>query len=193
MKRLAELLAEEHTVIEQMLACLDRMVEIDEGQGCFDLGDARDAVDFFVNFVHRHHRSIEDRHLYPAMERHELTEAEDGALLAIRVEHEMLGTEMRGMQASLAVMEEGDQHSSESFCKHSAAYARILRRHMQRENGVLFQMARELLSEEDELSLSLQMDAIAESDTWRTPDRYRELARRMGEKYGAQRPEAAGC
>ena len=63
-----EILIHEHRIIEQVLACLERITEKFTLAGRLDPQPARDAVAFFRNFADRCHHGKEEAHLFPAME-----------------------------------------------------------------------------------------------------------------------------
>jgi hemerythrin-like domain-containing protein len=50
-----DILSSEHRVIEQVLDCLDKMIQTCQLEHKFDEQSAKDAVDFFRNFADRCH------------------------------------------------------------------------------------------------------------------------------------------
>ncbi len=63
-----EILSGEHRVIEQVLDCLEKMIQQSVGDGRLNGHAARQAVDFFRGFADRCHHGKEETHLFPAME-----------------------------------------------------------------------------------------------------------------------------
>lgn len=82
-----DVLSNEHRVIEQVLDCLERMVEECRTSNSLEAQPARDAVRFFHTFADRCHHGKEEVHLFPAMEAKGFSRAEGPVGVMLR-EHE---------------------------------------------------------------------------------------------------------
>jgi hemerythrin-like domain-containing protein len=63
-----EILSSEHRVIEQVLGCLEKIIEQARQNGRLERQPAEDAIAFFRNFADRCHHGKEEAHLFPALE-----------------------------------------------------------------------------------------------------------------------------
>ena len=61
---------------------------------------------------------------------------------------------MRAMFAALSLVEAGNEAAKESLVSSAQAYCRLLREHIQKEDDVLFRMADEVISAEEQKKLS---------------------------------------
>src|SRR5262245_22758898 len=66
--RATETLMNEHRVIEQVLACLEKMADRCILEGELDAESTRSAMDFLQNFAERCHQGKEERHLFAKLE-----------------------------------------------------------------------------------------------------------------------------
>ena len=65
--RPTSILVEEHRLIEQVLNCLERMVERCKSQRGLESAPARDAIVFFRGFTERCHYTKEETELLPTI------------------------------------------------------------------------------------------------------------------------------
>ncbi len=121
-----ELLKNEHRVIEQVLNCLDRMVDWCLAEGVLDTHDARQAIAFFRNFADRCHHGKEENHLFPALEARGVARA-GGPVGVMLCEHERGRTYLGGMEEAVADFEAGEPGALNRFAAHAEAYLGLLR------------------------------------------------------------------
>lgn len=142
-------LRHEHEVFLRALTLLERL-----GQG-LRAGTAvdRDAlawlIDFFRTFVDKCHHGKEEQHLFPALERHGVPR-DGGPLGVMLLEHE------HG-RALLRAMSQGDDRAVAEAIR---GYVTLLRAHIDKENGVLFPIAEQILDEEEQRVLAQAFDAV---------------------------------
>ena len=63
-----DILMDEHRVIEQVLNCLEKIIEQATAAGRLEEEPAREALDFFRTFADRCHHGKEEAHLFPLMQ-----------------------------------------------------------------------------------------------------------------------------
>ncbi len=142
----------DHELILRALAVLERL-----GQR-LERGEAvnREALawlsDFFTTFVDRCHHGKEEQHLFPALERHGLPR--DGGPVGVMLfEHE----EGRGMLRTMRQQE--DSKTAVAIRQ----YARLLRAHIDKENGILFPLAEHVIPGQEHQRLVQAFDALEEA------------------------------
>lgn len=142
-------LRHEHEVFLRALALL-------EGIGK-DLGAGtpvdRDAlawlIDFFRTFADRCHHTKEEQHLFPTLERRGVPR--DGGPLGVMLhEHEEGRAFLRAM----------GQRDDRAVAQAIRGYVALLRAHIDKENGILFPIAEQILDDEEQRVLAQAFDAI---------------------------------
>jgi hemerythrin-like domain-containing protein len=127
--KITERLKVEHGIFLHQLKALERLVR--DGAA----PDVVGAVVATIASAEEHHSEVEDRILYPALEK--VLGRESLPLQAVAAEHARL-------RALLESIEAGDRTAAAVM-----AYVDALRKHLEREIHALFPMAEQVLSEED--------------------------------------------
>jgi hemerythrin-like domain-containing protein len=144
-----DILTDEHRVIEQVLDCLEKIVERSESDRKLDKQSAREAVSFFRNFADRCHHAKEEDHLFPAMETRGFPR--DGGPTGVMIyEHQQARDHVRKLGENIEAAAEGDPAAFQKFAHHARAYSNLLRNHIEKEDHCLFTMANQALTVEDQ-------------------------------------------
>ncbi len=196
--RITDILKEEHRVIEQVLDCLEQLVERTRLGDGLDRQSASDALRFFQNFADRCHHGKEENQLFPAMVRKGIPK-DVGPIGVMLAEHETGRAAVREMEAALCQPREHDT-AVEKFVQVAAGYVEHLRSHILKEDHILFPLADSLLDEEEQGDLleefrrveSEEMGEGAHEGFVALAD---QLARRFGVPLAADRTERPfeGC
>lgn len=137
-----DVLRQEHVVILRALTVLERLGERLEAGEPVD-GEALAWLRaFFSTFADRCHHGKEEQHLFPAMELHGIPR-ESGPLGVMLREHE------EGRALLRAMAEGEDRRAAEAI----RSYVRLLRDHIDKENGVLFPMAEQVITRDEQREL----------------------------------------
>jgi hemerythrin-like domain-containing protein len=190
-----EILSSEHRVIEQVLNCLDKMIQRCQTDHKLDKQSAKDAVDFFHNFADRCHHGKEETHLFPAMEAKGFPR--DGGPTGVMFhEHELGRNFVRGMVASIEAAANGQSDAQTEFIRNARGYVSLLREHIQKEDHCLFAMADNALNEQDQHALLAAFENVeAEEMGVGTHGKYLKIADDLAERFGvapARRNQAVG-
>lgn len=193
-----EILSDEHRVIEQVLACLDRMIDVAKRKGIFDEQRARDVVDFFRNFADACHHGKEEVHLFTLLEARGFQRATGptGVMLA---EHELGREHVKGMIEAIPAAARGEKAALESFIGHARAYIDLLGDHIHKEDHCLFPMAEHALGVEDRKALLAAFERVETHEMGTgTHEKYLKLAHELADHYGVPKVAAgksagAGC
>jgi hemerythrin-like domain-containing protein len=188
--RPTDILSDEHRVIEQVLACLERLSENAEKQGRLDAPSAREAVDFFRNFADRCHHGKEETHFFPAVEAKGFPR-EGGPTGVMLYEHDLGRGHVRVMDGSIDAAAGGDPEALRRFIDNARAYVELLRQHIDKEDRCLFAMADQALGAEDQRRLLEAFEKIeAEEVGAGTHEKYLEVANRLADRFGVSRAAA---
>ena len=164
-----EALKHDHRVIEKVLAVLERLTE---SSGEISLEMWRQALDFIRNFADECHHLKEEKVLFPVLEEHGIPR-EGGPIGMMLLEHVEARGYVKAMAAALALAKEDPNATRTTLVENARAYLRLLREHIRKEDEVLFEMADETLSPEEQKELLHQFEEHEE----------REIGSGVHEKY----------
>jgi len=167
-----EELRHEHKVVLLVLEGAQRQAALPEGAEPEIMSE---MVEFFDNFVDRCHHTKEEKYLFPKMEEHGVRR-EDGPIGVMLLEHAHQGRNL------VAVMREGLAAGNDpaGLKKNLLSYVSLLQSHISKENEVLFVMADNVLTEEEQQSLSRAFVRVeAEEMGEGVHEKYHQLAHRL--------------
>jgi hemerythrin-like domain-containing protein len=144
-----EILSDEHRVIERVLDAVEKLAKGPVGA----LEPWKKALDFIRGFADQCHHFKEEKVLFPAMEAHGIP-SEGGPIGMMLMEHEEGRSYVRAMLAAISLIEAKNEAAQESLLSSAQAYCRLLREHIQKEDDVLFHMADEVISPDEQRKLS---------------------------------------
>ena len=154
-----EELTTEHRAIERMLAVLE------SAAGRLEAGERvrpdvfREALDFVRNFADRCHHGKEEENLFPRLE--ELGVPREGGPLGVMLsEHDEGRAFIGAIAAAVDAYEGGDEAAGRTIARNAGGYVGLLRGHIQKEERVLFPMADQVLSADDQRSLEESFERI---------------------------------
>jgi hemerythrin-like domain-containing protein len=135
-----DMLMQEHRLIEQVLAALERCARaLDQGR-TVDRTSIRDFADFFANFADKCHHAKEEDRLSVSMVDHGFSR-DDGPIGMMLVEH----TEGRRHVGALRQIGNGRGPLTDAEARevreHARAYATLLQDHILKEDEILYPMA----------------------------------------------------
>jgi hemerythrin-like domain-containing protein len=179
-----EILNLEHRVIEQVLTCLEKIADCCATEGRLNQADAEQALDFFRTFADRCHHHKEENHLFRMLEAKGFSR-QNGPTCVMLGEHELGRLHVRAMATAAPKAAAGDAAAVDHFLVQAAAYVRLLRDHIHKEDDCLFPMADRALTAQEQYDL---LDAFAhvEEDELHaeTHERYLRLADELADRYG---------
>jgi len=143
------LLSDEHRVIERVLAALARLTEKPATEF---LQSWKKALDFIRHFADKCHHLKEEKILFVALEEHGIPN-EGGPIGMMLMEHEEGRAYVRAMFDAVNKIEAGDPSAQAALCDNAKQYLRLLREHIQKEDEILFRMADEVLSADEQKKL----------------------------------------
>jgi len=161
--RPTEQLKEEHRVIEKVLSALDEFATaLHEGRDV-SAESLEKAADFFSNFADKCHHSKEERHLFPLLEQSGIPK-EGGPLGVMLSEHDQARGFVRGMREAIERYAAGDRAAASDIVKNARGYIDLLHHHILKEDNVLYRMAEDMLSKEDQENLERCFHHVEEAE-----------------------------
>jgi len=152
-----EILKKEHRVIEKVLIALASFAQELEGKGDDTRSTVIQFTDFFRNFADRCHHGKEEDLLFKELEKHGLP-SQAGPLAVMRNEHERGRRCVREM-ASVAERTGPLTAEEQSRLRNAISeFVPLLQNHIQKEDGVLFPMAENVLGPESADNLQAQFE-----------------------------------
>src|SRR5262245_35827776 len=144
-----EILTIEHSIIEQVLDCLEKLVERGEYHRAYYWHTADEIVDFLRHFADGCHHAKEERQLFPALEQRGFS-PHAGPTGVMRHEHEQGRELIAAMAECIQEGLRGDNRRAKIFATHARTYLNLLRQHIHKEDHCLFPMADRVLSDAEQ-------------------------------------------
>ena len=178
-----DILKGEHELIVAMLQVIDAMCAKMESGEHVEHGDIANTIDFIRNFADRCHHAKEENLLFPAMEKAGISR-DRGPIGVMLAEHTAGRNFVKGMDQALQLMKEGDDTATEMFIADGQGYVSLLDGHIMKENNVLFDMADEHLSAQQQKDLVDGFERVEREEMGPgVHDRYHELLHRLRDRY----------
>ena len=180
-------LVNEHRIIEQVLNCLERMVERCRTEGRLEEGLARDAITFFLEFAECSHMAKEEAILFPLVAGTKCPQGCQPAELMAR-ENAHGHAHLEAIAGAIEGVAAGDKDAVRRFIEHGEAYIGLLLKYVENEEDWLFPHANRLLDEDAERKLAGQFQKTeSERTCGRTPENYVAIANRLADHFGVPR------
>ncbi len=173
------LLSDEHRVIERVLAAVEKLTE---KPALASLDSWKKALDFIRHFADQCHHIKEEKVLFPALEEHGIP-SDGGPVGMMLTEHEEGRSYVRAMAAAIVLLEAKNDAAAAVLFSSARAYIRLLREHIQKEDEILFRMADEVISADEQKKL---LAAFAQHEA-------EEMGAEVHEKYLKIAEELAGA
>jgi hemerythrin-like domain-containing protein len=177
-------LKKEHQAILTALRILEEATAKIGKAGAADrVPDIEQLLGFFKVFVDQCHHGKEEKLLFPALEQIGVSR-EGGPIGVMLAEHVLGRLNISGMQAALNNIQSGDNRAVGALKESAVAYIDLLRRHIDKEDNVLFQIAAVRLSDEKLARLEIDFERLEKKEIG--PGRHEEyhaMLDRLQEKY----------
>ncbi len=178
------ILVNEHCLIEQVLGCLERMVERSDKEHRLEAGPARDVLTFFRGFTEHCHCSKAETHLASAMRAMGVS-AEPCLGCSMRQRREEGHLHLVAMEKAIDPASAGEGAAMKEFSQHAHAYIELLVEYIAKQEDCLFPMIAEALSEADKASLVMRMITNNGDSEEECPyDTYLDVANRLADHFG---------
>lgn len=182
-----DILMNEHRIIEQVLNCLEKILEQCTTDKTLDTKSATQAIEFLRSFADHYHHGKEESRLFPVMEANGFSGGCSPVAVMLR-EHELARLYIQGMEAAMKPAAAGDPESLKWFIEHGQSYLKLLREHIRKEDICLFPAANHRLTEKDQEQLLAAFEKVEAEDIGRgTHEACLFIANELAERFGVPR------
>ncbi len=174
-----EVLKEEHRAIERMLAVMSAAAQrLADGEPV-RAGLLREAVDFVRNYADKNHHGKDEDNLFPRLE--ERGVPKEGGPLGMMLHEHVLGRQfIKAIDDAIDGYESGDKDAAQVIAGNIGGYTQLLTEHVWKEENVLFPMADQVLSADDQRDLSERFERVdAEVSGPEVLKRYTDMVGRL--------------
>jgi hemerythrin-like domain-containing protein len=182
-----DILMNEHRIIEQVLDCLEKILEQCTTEKKLDTKSAKQAIEFFRTFADRCHHGKEEAQLFPLMQANGFSGGCSPVVVMLR-EHELGRLYVQGMDAAIEPAAAGDSESLKWFIQHGQSYVKLLREHIRKEDTCLFPAANHRLTAKDQDQLLVAFEKIeAEEIGQGLHETSLRIANELADRFGVPR------
>lgn len=169
-------LRDEHGGIKVMLDILGKVCDRLEAGQPVARTHLEEILEFLKVFVDRCHHAKEEDHLFPAMETAGVTSERESIGMLLH-EHRAGRDFIRGMSDAAGALVSGDPGAAKRFAANARSYADLLRRHIDKEDDVLYPIAESRLPAGADGRLTAAFEAVERERVGR--GRHEEFHRTM--------------
>lgn len=159
MKTATEILRHEHEAILRMLDITEATASALATQQTLEPQRLDDLLEFFRTFADRCHHGKEEDLLFPMLESKGMPR-EMGPIGVMLHEHEQGRALIRAMAEAAEEYKRGASDAGVRWAQAARGYCQLLRQHIEKENNILFVMAENLLSAEEQARLATEFDRV---------------------------------
>lgn len=154
-----ETLKHEHQIVLHALAGAEKIVQKIRKTNKVDFELIQKLIDFSKNFVDGCHHSKEEKQLFPKLVQKGFG-LHSGPLAVMLSEHDEGRKYIADIAKDLELIKKGDISYAEQLADDIEGYIELLTNHIDKENNVLFEMALQTLTNEEQQELSQEFDRI---------------------------------
>ena len=144
-----------------MLAALERGIPRLEAGDTTPVPTFVQGVDFLRGFADHCHHHKEEQILFPALAERGVP-VEGGPIGVMLSEHETGRGYIRAMAEAIERHDRGEPKALQDLAAAARGYTQLLRAHIQKEDQVLFQMANQALTAEEQQAMAEEFDRVEE-------------------------------
>lgn len=174
-----DILKHEHELIIKVLDAAEREARVIAGGAAADAGRLNAFVDFIRGFADHCHHAKEEDVLFVRMGERGFPR-EVGPVAVMLHEHELGRAHVAAVADHIGAAAAGDPAARAVVAERLAGYAALLRQHIFKENNVLFPMADQAFTEEDQSAVAADFERVERDEIGAgVHERYEALAREL--------------
>lgn len=172
-------LENDHVYILRLCDVILAMVEKQSSEvGHFEL-----VIQLIRNFADGTHHAKEEDFLFPLLGEKGLS-AEYGPVAVMLHEHEQGRQFVKGASQNIADFKEGNTGALKGIYENMSGYAHLLQGHIDKENNILFRMADEAFTDDEQQNLLVEFASIENNpDTKFNPEKSIEIINGLAAQY----------
>jgi hemerythrin-like domain-containing protein len=141
-------LENDHVNILRLIDVMEKMVH----KKSKNLSHLELVVNLIRSYADGYHHAKEENLLFPLMVKRGFS-TQQGPVAVMLNDHEEGRNFVREMSAGIELLKQGNELASEKIFKNIEGYCNLLKNHISKENNVLFKMANNVLTTEDQQEL----------------------------------------
>lgn len=157
------ILRHEHEAIEKVLEILATFAKKIEGGQPVEAETLKKTLEFFRLFADKCHHGKEEALLFPAMGEKGYP-TDEGPIGVMLMEHDHGRRFIRGMGEAVDAWDSKGEEARKAFVHNARRYVNLLRDHILKENNILFNMADEAFTQEEQEELARKFEEIEEKE-----------------------------
>jgi hemerythrin-like domain-containing protein len=177
-------LKHEHRLIERVLAVLERATQQLERGEEVSPDTLAGALTFVRGFAEGCHHAKEEHGLFPVLSA-KSPAIQGGPVRVLTADHEAGRDLMRELERAIEAMRAGRAGGASQACRALRQYTHMLRRHIAKEEEILFPLSEGLLTDEDAESLDEHFERVEEQTGAGAHKRYEALVEELESAVGA--------
>jgi hemerythrin-like domain-containing protein len=162
MNKATDNLISDHTHIEKLMDVMERITKENDP----DVEHLEFIVQFIREFADGCHHAKEEGLLFPILVERGIPK-EHGPIGMMLMEHDEGRNYVKGMAENIALLKSGKKEALQTVYQNMTGYVNLLRNHIAKENNVLFRIADQVLSNEEQIQLLSQFGTAEETTTGR--------------------------
>lgn len=176
MKTATKNLEDDHVYIILLINVMEHLIT----SGKPDIGPLEKIVDLIRNFADGLHHAKEENLFFPYLGTKGFSSAQ-GPVAVMLNEHAAGRNFVKGIAEGISLYKSGDEKALGNIFRNMSGYAELLKNHIAKENNILFRMADNVMSENDNINLLASFDEAEKSHASSTgkndyPAQIKELA-----------------
>jgi hemerythrin-like domain-containing protein len=160
LEKATDVLKQEHRVIERVLEIVRKLAD---SPGELSMGEWTKALEFVRGFADQCHHLKEEKLLFPALDNHGIPN-EGGPIGMMLAEHEEGRGYVRLMAEALGNASKDSAAAKRILVENAKSYLRLLREHIRKEDEVLFVMADDIMTPEEQRRLAREFEEHEEKE-----------------------------
>jgi len=178
-----DILMHEHRIIEKALEILETiLLRIRKGERV-SIGDLECLIDFFKTFADKCHHGKEEKRLFPYLESKGIPR-DEGPIGVMLTEHEKGRSYIKEMSEAIGEMAKNDRgDSKKKFIDAASRYITLLKEHIYKEDNILFQLGRRMISEDETKHLIRDFEEAEKELGEGVHEKFEKLINDLAEKY----------
>ena len=179
-----DILVEEHTVIQRVLVALESAAGRLEGGQAVRPEFFLDTADFIGGFADGCHHKKEEGPLFESLAAFGMP-VEGGPIGRMLAEHEQGRAYTRAMREAAQELSAGDESARGDLVRNARSYVALLHQHIDKENGVLFPMAAQVIPPAEQEAVVERYEQVEHEETGAgVHEKYLALAEKLEAEMG---------
>lgn len=127
-----------------------------------DIGHIESIIDIIRNFADGLHHAKEENHFFPALEKKGFS-PDQGPVGVMLNEHKEGRNFVKGIADNLELFRKGNISAKTGIYQNMSGYAELLQSHILKENNILFRMADNVLSDQEQKDLLDKFESVEQN------------------------------